>query len=381
MTDFKAVICGAGIAGAEAALRLRRLAGDRVAITLVSPDEQLAYRPRAVGEPFSLGRAHRYPVARIAADAGAQWVQDTVAAVDPKARAVRTGGGLELEYDAVLLALGGRERQPFEHAHVFNDRNADETYHGIVQDIEDGYVTSLALVQPEGPSWPLPLYELALMTAERADSMNAKLQITFVTPDERPLQPFGGGASEAVQRLMQQAGITLHTGSRTRVLGPRQIVVEPEGRELHPQRIVTLPTIVGPALAGIPATEHGYVPIDAHCRVRDCDGRVFAAGDATDFPVKHGGIGSQQADTAAAGIAHLAGAADAPPPLRPVVRGMLMTGRRPLYIAAHVVDGRGWLAETYDVPPWPADEKVIAEELGPYLAARDADPAPPDRLR
>ena len=34
---------------------------------------------------------------------------------------------------------------------------------------------------------------------------------------------------------------------------------------------------------------------------------VFAAGDATDFAVKHGGISAQQADTAAAGIGHLAG--------------------------------------------------------------------------
>ena len=34
---------------------------------------------------------------------------------------------------------------------------------------------------------------------------------------------------------------------------------------------------------------------------------VFAAGDAADFPVKQGGIGTQQADVAAAGIAALAG--------------------------------------------------------------------------
>ena len=42
---------------------------------------------------------------------------------------------------------------------------------------------------------------------------------------------------------------------------------------------------------------------------------MFAAGDATDFPVKHGGLGAQQADTAAAGIAHLAGTGERPAPL------------------------------------------------------------------
>ena len=97
----------------------------------------------------------------------------------------------------------------------------------------------------------------------------------------------------------------------------------------------------------------------------DTDGHIFAAGDATDLPVKQGGVGAQQADTVGAGIAHLA--AEAPKPLRPVIRGMLLTGRDPLYLAAHLIAGRGWLAQIFDKPPWPVDEKVVAEELGPYL--------------
>jgi len=40
---------------------------------------------------------------------------------------------------------------------------------------------------------------------------------------------------------------------------------------------------------------------------------------------------------------------------------------RPLYLAAHLIAGRGWLAQILDNPPWPVDEKVVAEELGPYL--------------
>jgi sulfide:quinone oxidoreductase len=378
MDDFSAVICGGGIAGIEAALRLRRLASGRVQITLVSPDDELVYRPLAVREPFARAGARRYPIARIAADLGTRWVQDTVESVDPAASTVRTGGGMELSYDALLLALGGREHAPFDHAHVFTDRNADETYHGIVQDIEGGYVTSLVLVQPDGPTWPLPLYELALMTAERADSMNMKPQITLVTPDARPLQAFGGGAAEAVERLLEEAGITLFTASAVRAIDARHVVIEPAGAELHPEQIVTLPTIHGPGLPGIPvAAPYGFVPIDTHCRVQGSGGSVFAAGDATDFPVKHGGIAAQQADTAAAGIAHLAGMAEPPPPFKPLIRGMLLTGRKPLYLPAHVVEGRGWHSEIYEEPPWPSEEKVIAEELGPYLRSHEgAAPRP-----
>ena len=97
------------------------------------------------------------------------------------------------------------------------------------------------------------------------------------------------------------------------------------------------------------------------------DGRVFAAGDATDFIVKHGGIGAQQADLAAAGIAHLAGVGERPPSLQPLIRGKLSTGNDPLYIAAHVTDGLGWRSEVYEQPPWPDDEKIVAEELRRYL--------------
>ncbi|MDP1850066.1 MAG: FAD-dependent oxidoreductase [Solirubrobacteraceae bacterium] len=377
MSPFSAVICGAGIAGVEAALRLRRLAGADVEVTLVDPGESLVYRPLAVREPFALSGVRRYPLRAIADAIGAQWRQDGVDGVDPAAGKVHLAGGTELGYDALLLALGGHEASPHEHAHVFNDRNAGETFHGIVQDIEDGYITSLVLIEPDGPTWPLPLYELALMTAERAYSMNASCEITFLTARQRPLDAFGGGAAEAVERLLADAGIVLHAGATPRVEGARHVVVD-QDTELRPQRVVTLPRITGPQLAGISGVEpYGLLAIDDVCRVRDLDGRVFAAGDLTDFAVKHGGISAQQADTAAAGIAHLAGIGEAPGPFKPVVRGMLLTGRKPLFISAHLAEGRGWHSEVHDEPPWQSDEKVVAEELGPFLREQDqAAPRP-----
>jgi sulfide:quinone oxidoreductase len=378
MTPFATVICGAGIAGIEAALRLRRLAGDGVAITLIDPGESLAYRPLAVREPFALSGVRRYPLQTVAETIGATWVRDGVDGVDTAKRTVHLAAGDELSYDALLLALGGREASPHEHAHVFNDRNAGETFHGIVQDIEDGYIKSLVFIEPDGPTWPLPLYELALMTAERAHSMNATCEITFVTPRRQPLDAFGGGASEAVQRLLAEAGIALHAAATANVKGARHVILEPDGLELHPERVVTLPRITGPDLRGIAGTPpHGLLAIDEHCRIRGLDGRVFAAGDATDFPVKHGGLSAQQADTAAAGIAHLAGSAEAPSPFEPVVRGMLLTGGKPLFISAHVIEGEGWHSEVHEEPPWPADEKVVAEELGPFLREQEqAAPRP-----
>jgi sulfide:quinone oxidoreductase len=375
MGAFAVVICGGGIAGVEGLLRLRRLAADRVDVTLVSPEEEFVYRPLAVLEPFACEAVRRYPLERIASDTGARWTRDCVARIDGDARTVHTVGGRELSYDALLLAMGGRQSSPYEHASMFTDHDRHQSFRRIVHDIERGCVKSVAFVLPDGPVWPLPLYELALLTAAHARSRSVDAQITFITPEGHPLKAFGQGAGEAIVRLLAQAGIELHTGVSARVPAPQLVTFG--ATRLEAQRIVTLPRVTGPGVAGIPAGTAWSVPIDERCRVQDMGGRVFAAGDATDFVVKHGGIGAQQADTAAAGIAHLAGVGERPPPLQPVIRGMLLTGNRPLYLAAHVSAGLGWRSEVYEQPPWPADEKVVAEELGPYLANLDVATDPP----
>jgi sulfide:quinone oxidoreductase len=380
MSRFAVVICGGGIAGVEGLLRLRHLAGDNVDVTLLSPERELIYRPLAVLEPFAAGRADRYPMERIAADTGTRWVRDSLAWVDRQGRTVHTASGQELPYDALFLAVGGRQRAPVAGLDLVTARSADDTFRAIVQDIEAGTIGSLAFVLPAGPSWPLPLYELALLTAQRARDRNVKPDITFITPEPRPLHTFGGAAGEAVAGLLAGAGITLYTGSSVQVIGPRHLMLQPSRAELHPDRTVTLPTITGPNIRGIPGDAiDRFLSVDEYCRVRGTDGRIFAAGDATDLPVKHGGLGAQQADTAAAAIAHLAGAAEPPGPLRPVIRGTLLTGGKPLHMAAYLIAGQGWQAEIYEEPPWPLDDKVVAAELGPYL--RNIRPAPPDEHR
>ncbi len=365
MSRFEVVVCGGGIAGVEGMLRLRRLAGDRVGLTLISPDSALTYRPLAVREPFAPTSLRRYSLDRIVADLGAQWVNDRLSSVSPASRRVGTESGAELPYDALLLAVGARETSPYEHASVFTDRDTENRFHGMVRDIEMGYVKSVVFVLPHEWVWPLPLYELALMTAQHARSMDLKAQITFITSEGRPLKAFGQAAGEAVVPLLEKAGITLYAGVRARVPTPGVVTIG--AKELTADRIVTLPKITGRAIRGVPAGARWFVPINERCVVPSTQGRIFAAGDATDFPVKHGGIGAQQADTAAAGIAHLAGIGSRPSPLHPVIRGTLLTGEEPLYVTALLTAGLGWRSEIYEEPPWPAEEKIVAEELGDYL--------------
>ena len=267
MSRFRVVICGGGIAAVEGLLRLRRLAGEDLGITLLSPAEELRYRPVAVQEPFSRPGARRYLLRRIAQRTDAEWVKETLEWVDPDGQLVHTAEGHSLPFDALLVAIGARATVPYDHVTVFDDARPDETYHGIVQDIEEGYTKSLALLLPQGPTWPLPIYELALMTAERARSMSLDdLRVDIVTDEPAPLAPFGEGASEAVAALLERFGVTVHTNAQAEVPASRRLVVQPTGLELEPDRIVAMPLITGPGIRGLPTAEAGFIPIDGRCR-------------------------------------------------------------------------------------------------------------------
>jgi sulfide:quinone oxidoreductase len=370
MSSFKVVICGAGIAGIEGLLRVRKLTGDLVDITLLSAATELSYRPLAILEPFGAAKARRYPVARIAADSGAEWIPHDLTWVDRAKRTVHFSNGLELGYDALLLAVGGRHRRPPPHMQMFTDRNATEVYSSILAAIEAAEIRHLAFVMPSGPSWPLPLYELALLTSTRMRYV-ADLRISFVTAEKLPLQPFGQEAGEVLARTMREAGITLFCDTQVRALGKQHLQLNPGG-DLHPDLVITIPTITGPNVAGLAGDARDrFLPIDDRCRLVGADGHIFAAGDATDLIIKHGGVGAQQADTAAAGIAYLAGVGHPPAPLHPLIQGTVLTGADPLYLMAHLVAGHGWRGKVYSEPPWSPTEKVIAAELSPYLRGLD----------
>ncbi len=72
----------------------------------------------------------------------------------------------------------------------------------------------IAFVVPDGTTWSLPLYELALMTARQTWSMGADwLKLVFVTPESRPLAIFGGAASDS------RRGAARVRGDRVRRIG------------------------------------------------------------------------------------------------------------------------------------------------------------------
>jgi sulfide:quinone oxidoreductase len=369
--QFNAVVVGGGVAALEASLALRELGGERIATTILAPNPEFVYRPMTVGEPFAHAAARRYPLDRIARDIGAELCTDSFKWLEPERRVVHTAAGQRLKYDALLLALGARLYPRYKQALTIDDAQLDEQLHGLIQDVEGGYVHKVAFVIPPGEAWPLPIYELALMTAARAHDMNIELSITIATPEDTPLAIFGREASDGIRRLLEDNGILTITSAQCEVRENGRVAIHPGSRELHVDRIVALPELVGPSVPGVPGgAAGGFIPVDVRGKVRGLD-HVYAAGDATDFAIKHGGIAAQQADVAAQAIAALAGLAPEPAPFHPVIHGILLTGGKPLYLSAHVTGGHGASSELTETPTWSPATKIAAKYLAPYLENLD----------
>ncbi len=367
---LRVVIAGGGVAALEATLALRELAGDRVAVTVVAPDDDFVYRPMTVREPFGYGAARRHDLGEVVADARATLITDRFAWVDPTRQIAHTDSGRELAYDALILAVGARQYARHPHALTIDDRHLDEQLHGLVQDIEGGFVRRVAFVVPGGASWPLPIYELALMSAQRAFETSADLAVTIITPEDAPLAIFGLGASAGMTKLLDDAGITTITSAYAEVPEPGQVVVSPRNRCMTFDRIVALPELRGPAIRGLACDGQGFVPVDPYGHVRGVD-QIFAAGDGTDFAVKHGGIAAQQAVTVALSVAALAGAPVEPAPFHPDIRGLVLTGGKPRYLSAMLVGGHGFSSQISEAPTWSPPFKIAAKYLAPYLQQRD----------
>ena len=190
-----------------------------------------------------------------------------------------------------------------------------------------------------------------------------------MTPEPAPLWVFGAEASAAVAELLSERGIELRAGVPAVAVHAGELELA-AGPPVPADRVIALPRLVGPAIPGLPHAAHGFIPVDRHGRVQSLED-VFAVGDATTFPLKQGGLATQQADAAAEAIAAELGVPVKPAPFRPVLRGLLMTGGAPLYLRS-VLDPNGesepGAGEVSRRPLWSPPGKVAGRYLAPLMA-------------
>jgi sulfide:quinone oxidoreductase len=390
---MRVLVAGGGIAALEAVLALHELAGHLLSVTLLAPEPELLYRPVTIAEAFGRAEARSYSLDEMLTDKHVVHVRGSLAQVDAAGHAVLTAAGERIPFDVLVLALGARATPPLPGALTFGGRADVPALRALLDELVDGAAGSVAFALAQRNAWPLPLYELALMTAAHLREHGSTAAVLIVTPEAEPLDLFGPAAADALRPAFE----ALHIWTRCAALPVRvegdELVLAGAGT-VRADRVVTLPRSEGPRVSGVPADGQGFIPVDKHGRVAGLDD-VYAAGDLTSFPLKQGGLAAQQADAVAEAISARAGAGLTPSPFRPVLRGLMMTAGAPLYLRSepHLLERPATVAidaprlharrpamaasAASDQPLWWPPAKVAGRYLAPFLAtARRSSLAP-----
>lgn len=337
------VIAGGGIAAVEALMALADRGERRLEVTLISDREQFALRPQQIGEPWG-GRAIHVDLRRLADDFGARLERERLAGVNAGTKVASMTSGARVAYDELIVAVGAWPSLPYAGAQTIG-------FGSLPGALAAGAAGTVAIVVPPGTGWTLPAYQLALHVAASAPG-----RVTVVTPEQLPLERFGDAAGNAVAGLLSEHGVTVATATHV-----------PIGMDVADvaDTVLALPLLHGPAIGGLPTDAAGFHHVDGYQRVLEMPG-VYVVGDAAGGHVKQGGLAAQQAEVAAADIAHRAGAREQPTPYAPVLRGKLVAHDGATLYLRRALDGRD-AGEHSSRPLWKPEGMLLAWRLTRWL--------------
>ena len=370
---MRVLVLGGGVAGLETCLALRALAGDRVHVTLIAPDRYVSYRPVGVRDPLDVHARVRVPLARVAAAARTELRHDRVVSIDPSQRRVYTSAGYELQYDALVVAVGAAPEPVPPRAEPFDEARAAGC-RALVRKLHEGQIASLAFVEPPAPTHAFDLYDLAVQTAVSLRRGGVEAELTLVTAEPAPLAILGVRAAAQLRSTLGAQGVRVVESAYVRSIGYGEMELAPLARRVIVERVIAAPRLAGPQLKHLPSDRDGFVYTDPHGRAPGLDG-LYAAGDCTAFPVKHPSLAAQQADAVAAAIAEEAGSPGAVEPFKPVLRCILPSQLR-WYVDAPLTGGQGDATQISALPLWSSELRFDARLLAPQLGRPAAEHAP-----
>lgn len=366
MPRHQVLVAGGGPAALECALALKAHAAGLVDVELLTPDPAFVYRPLTVQDPFRADRRAPIGISEIANEVGFGVRWGRLARFDAVAHEVTADNGSRVRYDSLVIAVGARPLPAVPGALTLKGAVWRDQLTDLLMRVSLGTLASLAFVVPPGIVWPLPAYELALLTVEqlRGRNVGEPVQIAVVTSEHEPLGSFGAAGTALVSELLAANGVTLHLDAPADRLENGRLLLH-DGRSLPLQEAVALPRLEGPFLGDTPHDTEGFITVTPHCEVVGL-ADVYAAGDATDFPIKQGDVGMQQADLIAKQIVADLRGEPVPRAFKPELEAVLLTslGARSLALRMSP-EGRHGLVSVKRAP----EAKLAGRYLGAFLAA------------
>jgi sulfide:quinone oxidoreductase len=308
------IVVGGGFAGLESTFLLRSRLGDRARLTLVSDRDTFLFKPNTIYIPFG-GRLDPLliPLSKPAAKRDIELVSGGVGSVDPDARRVEVDGQ-SLDYDFLVLATGaGMAPQEIpglpEHAEtIWTPEEMASLGRKLAQAIANarrGERQTILFTVPPGNKCSGPLYEIVLMTETylRRQKVRERFELVWATYEQTFIQAFGPKLHEVVVPEFAKRGISGHTNW---VL---ERVTESaahfgNGESVSFDLLVAFPPYVAAVrYEGLPQDERGFLKTELGTRRVEGQERIYAPGDAGDFPVKQAFLAFLQGDAAAEAIA------------------------------------------------------------------------------
>ena len=286
-------------------------------------------RSRSTPAPRIISSSHASP-----RPSSARFTLGELASVDAAARIARTNHGAEIAYDALVIACGALPRPRLSGALTFRGPADSDAFRRLLDEARTGLVRSIAFTLPVLGVWPLPLYELALLTAHRARTTRQQRRPSLVTPEPSPMSIFGTPPATPFANCSPSED-RLYTGSYPIRHHDGDLEFVPDGA-VAAERVVSLPRLEGLRILGIPQDDDGFIATDLSGRVRGLDERLRRR--------RHHRLPGQAGrNRDAAGrcrgheaIAARAGAAGAGPTLRAGAARLLLTGDSPRYLRSEL---------------------------------------------
>jgi sulfide:quinone oxidoreductase len=311
------VILGAGFGGLEVASVLSEGLGDDAEITLIERGEAFVLGYSKLEVLF--GRASldevSLPYSAIA-QPGVRLVRETVTAIDPAARGVRTDGG-EYEADRLVIALGAGydyDATPgLTEADAFYARAGAVELARLIPTFETGHAVVGVCGVPYKCS-PAPS-ECALLLHEDLvrRGVRDRCEITYVVPAPNPVPPSPDAAS-ALLAAFAERDIKFLPDRRIASLDrDRRVAALDDGTEVSDDLFLGVPKHTAPSVvldAGLAVD--GFIPVDPGTLATSHPG-VYAIGDCATAGVPKAGAFAEGAGRAVAKrlIAEIRG--DSPP--------------------------------------------------------------------
>lgn len=295
MTGSTTLILGGGTGGLTTANALRQQLGPEHRVVLVDKRGEHLFTPSLLWLMVGArGRAQLTKDLRAMVRPGVEVIQAEVQELDPAARRV-VAGGRDLEYDALVVALGA-DLAPGAFpgfaplAFNFFDLEGAAALWSALQEFTGGRVAVVVTALPY--KCPAAPYEAALLIddALRCRGVRGHSEVAVFTPEPQPMPVAGPVLGQAVTTLLAQRDIQFHPSRPVQAIDPerRELVFQDGTRERF-DLLAAVPPHRPPAViqASALANQAGWIPVDTHT-LQTAFEHVYAIGDVTTITLANG---------------------------------------------------------------------------------------------